>query len=265
MAEVNGVPLGAHLRAARSAGRKLLVPYMTGCFQPGWVDVVAAYVEAGADAIEIGFPVSDPVMDGPTIQAASARALQNGATPMGILSELRGFECPVPLVVMTYYNLVYRAGLERFAAEMAEAGVLGIILPDVPLEELGPWHEVAAAHGIETVGLVGPITPDDRMQRVCDAASGFIYGVNLMGVTGERADVSADSAVLAGRIRAVTDLPAIMGFGISTPEQAASVASNADGVIVASAIMHRLLDGGSADDAGAFVAELRTALDQNGS
>ena len=265
MTEPTWVPLGDHLRAARAGGRKLLLPYMTGRLMPGWVDVVAAYVEAGADAIEIGFPFSDPVMDGPTIQAASAQALRNGATPMGILSDLRGFECPVPLVVMTYYNLVYRAGLERFAAEMVAAGVSGIILPDVPLEELGPWQEAAAAHGIETVGLVGPITPDDRMQRVCDAAGGFIYGVNLMGVTGERADVSADSAVLAGRIRAATDLPAIMGFGISTPAQAATVGAASDGVIVASAIMHRLLDGGTADDAGAFVAELRKALDQNGS
>ena len=133
MTEPTWVPLGDHLRAARAGGRKLLLPYMTGRLMPGWVDVVAAYVEAGADAIEIGFPFSDPVMDGPTIQAASAQALRNGATPMGILSDLRGFECPVPLVVMTYYNLVYRAGLERFAAEMVAAGVSGIILPDVPL------------------------------------------------------------------------------------------------------------------------------------
>lgn len=265
MTDGPGVPLESHLRKARADGRKLLVPYVTGRIRPWWVDVLGAYADAGADAIEIGIPFSDPVMDGPTIQAASAEALRNGATPLGILSDLRGFECPVPLVVMTYYNLVYRAGLERFAAEMVAAGVSGIILPDVPLEELGPWHEVAAGHGLATVGLVGPVTPDDRLERVCAAASGFIYGVNLMGVTGERADVSADSAVLAERIRSTTALPAIMGFGISTPPQAATVAAASDGVIVASAIMHRLLDGGSADDAGAFVGELRAALDQDGS
>lgn len=259
--EVGQVRLGDHLRSVRASGRKILAPFVTAGVTETWLDVLHAYVDAGADAIEIGFPFSDPVMDGPTIQRASARSLARGTTPLGILAELRGLECPVPLVVMTYYNLVFRAGLDRFAAEMHDAGVTGIILPDVPLEELGAWHAAAAAHGIETVGLVGPITPDDRLQRVCTAASGFIYGVNLMGVTGERSDVSADSEVLAGRIRAATDLPALMGFGISTPGQAAQVAATADGVIVASAIMHRLLDGGTPVDAHDFVASLRSALD----
>ncbi len=255
------VPLGDHLRAARADGRKLLVPYVTGGLRADWLDVIHAFVDAGADAIEVGIPFSDPVMDGPTIQEASARSLARGTSPLGVLAELRGLECPAPLVVMTYYNLVFRAGLRRFATEMVDAGMSGIILPDVPLEELGPWHEAAAEAGVETVGLVGPVTPDDRLQRVCDAASGFVYGVNLMGVTGERSDVSAASSVLAKRIRAATDLPAIMGFGISTPAQAAAVATHADGVIVASAIMRILLDGGTPADAGAFVGSLRSALD----
>lgn len=260
MNDGTGVALGAYLHRSRQAGEKLFVPYVTGQMDASWLDVVSAYVEAGAHAIEVGIPFSDPVMDGPTIQEASARALARGATPLGIIHELGTIEWPVPLVVMTYYNLVHRVGVDRFAAEMAEAGVRGIILPDVPMEELGPWWKAAEACGIETVGLVGPVTPDDRLAKVCASASGFIYGVNLMGVTGERADVSADSAVLAGRIKAATDLPAIMGFGISTPKQAQLISQSADGVIVASAFMRKLLNGASADDMAQFAAEFRSAL-----
>lgn len=260
--DARGVAPGEALRSVRDGGRKILAPFVTGQIRGDWVDVVAAYVEAGADAIEIGIPFSDPVMDGTTIQAASAVALERGATPLGILSDLAGIDWPIPLIAMTYYNLVHRVGPDRFAAEMAAAGVRGIILPDVPIEELGPWWEAAATHGIDTIGLVGPVTPDDRLALVCAAASGFVYGVNVMGVTGERSDVSADSAVLAGRIKAVTELPAVMGFGIATPTQAVEIAAASDGVIVASAIMRRLLEGGSPDDAGAFVGELRRALDQ---
>ncbi|HET8931429.1 MAG TPA: tryptophan synthase subunit alpha [Acidimicrobiales bacterium] len=262
MGDARGVAVGEMLTARRDAGHKLLGPYVTGQLSGDWLDIMSVYVESGADVIEVGIPFSDPVMDGPTIQAASSAALERGATPLGILADLATVEWPIPVVVMTYYNLALHVGLDRFAAEMAAAGVRGVILPDVPIEELGPWWAAAEAHGVETVGLVGPVTPDDRLARVCDAASGFIYGVNLMGVTGERSDVSADSAVLAGRINRATTLPALMGFGISTPDQAAAVSAASDGVIVASAIMRRLLEGGTPDDAGAFVAELRQAIDQ---
>ncbi len=262
MGEPRGVVVEEYLSARRDAGHKLLGPFVTGQLRSDWLDVMSVYVESGADVIEVGVPFSDPVMDGTTIQAASSVALERGATPLGILADLATVEWPIPVVVMTYYNLVLHVGLDRFAAEMAAAGVRGIILPDVPVEELDPWWDAAASHGVATVGLVGPVTPDDRLARVCDAASGFVYGVNLMGVTGERADVSADSAVLAARIAETTELPALMGFGIATPEQAAAVSATADGVIVASAIMRRLLEGASVDEAGAFVADLRKAIDQ---
>ena len=258
MPEVN---LEAELRAKRDAGQKLLAPYVSGGVRADWLDIVAACVDAGADAVEIGVPFSDPVMDGPTVQEASSVALARGTTPQTILADLRGFDCPAPLLVMTYYNLVFRAGPARYAADLAAAGVSGIILPDCPLEELGPWFEAAAGPGIQTVGLVGPITPDDRLQRVCDASRGFVYGVNLMGVTGERARVGEASAILAARIRAATDLPAIMGFGISTPEQAQTVAECSDGVIVGSALMRRVLDGATPGEVAKFVGELRRAID----
>jgi tryptophan synthase alpha chain len=255
-------PLETHLRARRDGGRKLLVPYVSGGLGP-WLEVVRAYADAGADAVEIGLPFSDPVMDGPTIQAASERALAEGATPAGILAALRDVDAGVPLVVMTYFNLVFHAGVERFASEAVGAGVSGIILPDLPLEESAEWAPAAQVAGLETVQLASPISTDDRLARLCQASQGFVYGVNLLGVTGERADLATSSGELATRLKAVTDLPVIMGFGISTPDQARQVAEAADGVIVASALMRRLLDGADAAELGAAVAELRAGLDQS--
>jgi tryptophan synthase alpha chain len=226
---------------------------------------VAALAGAGADAIEIGIPFSDPVMDGPTIQAASALALQRGTTPSGIVSELARVDAGVPLVAMTYYNLVFRAGHRRFASELAAAGVSGAIIPDLPLEESGEWEADAAAAGIEPVLLAAPVTPDDRLERIAARSRGFVYAVGLMGVTGERSVVAASAGVLARRLKAVTDKPVLIGFGISTPAHAVAAAEAADGVVVASALMRRYLDGASPDELGAQVAEIRDALDRHGS
>ena len=254
-------PLETRLRERRGSGRKLLLPYVSGGITAGWVDIVRAYADAGADAVEIGIPFSDPVMDGPTIQAASLRALERGTTPASILSDLRGLDVDIPLIAMTYVNIPFRMGARRFAAELVEAGISGVILPDVPMEELHEWEPTADAAGLETVLLASPITPDDRLDRLCRRTKGFIYGVNLLGVTGERKEMGERSADLARRLKAVTDVPVVMGFGVSTPEQAAEVAAPADGVIVASAIMRMVLDGGGPEEAGDFVGRLRTALD----
>ena len=253
-------PMEARLRAVRDSGRKLLIPYLTGGLGK-WADIVRAVADAGADAVEIGIPFSDPVMDGPTIQVASERALAEGATPESVLSGLRGIDAGVPVLAMTYYNLAFHMGDERFAGQMAEAGFSGIILPDVPMEEQGPWQTAAEGAGIETVMLAGPITPDDRLQRLCDMSRGYVYGVNLMGITGERAKVGEQSAILARRLKAATDKPVLMGFGVSGPEQAVEVAAPADGVVVGTAIVRRILDGAGADDVHRFVRSLRDALD----
>jgi len=255
------VGLEAHLRERRDAGRKLLVPYVTGGLGDDWLEVVRAFADAGADAVEVGIPFSDPVMDGPTIQAASEEALARGTNLDQILDELRSVDAGVPLVAMTYVNLVFHKGYQRFAAEAVAAGVAGIILPDLPLEEMGEWEPSALAAGLETVLLASPLTPDARLAALCERSRGFIYGVNLLGVTGERAAVSDTSTVLAKRLKAVTDLPVIMGFGISTPDQARSVAEHADGVVVASALMRMRLEGASPEQLGASVADLRAALD----
>lgn len=256
------IPLEAHLRAQRDRGRKLLVPYITGGLGSDWLDVVRACADAGADAVEVGIPFSDPVMDGPTIQAASEEALADGTDLDQVLDGLRSVDAGIPLVVMTYVNLVFHKGYERFAAEAIAAGVSGIILPDLPLEEMGEWEPSALAAGMETVLLASPLTPDDRLPVLCERSKGYIYGVNLLGVTGERAAVGDASTVLAKRLKAVTDLPVIMGFGISTPDQARTVAEHADGVIVGSALMRLRLDGAGPEQLGAVVAELRAGLDR---
>ena len=258
---MSALPVEASLRAGRDAGRKLLVPYVTGGFGSRWLDVLAAMVSAGADAVEVGIPFSDPVMDGPTIQEASVRALQLGATPVSIVAELSRVPVEVPLVAMTYYNLVFRGGHRRFAHSLTDAGVKGVIIPDLPLEELGDWWPAAEEAGVETVLLAAPVTPDDRMAELCRKSRGFVYGVNVMGVTGERAALAESAAVLAKRLKDMTDKPVLMGFGVSTPEQAVEAASTADGVIVASALMRTLLEGGSVDQVGDQVAAMRSALD----
>ncbi len=254
--------LEAALRTARDAGRKLLVPYVTGGLDAGWAEVLRAVAGAGADAVEVGIPFSDPAMDGPTIQEASVRALRRGMTPVGILGELAGVDAGVPLVAMTYYNPVLRAGELRFARSLAEAGVAGAIVPDLPLDESGPWEREAADAGVETVLLAAPVTPDERLARIAERSRGFVYAVSLMGITGARGELAGSAAILARRLKAVTDRPVILGFGISTPAQAVEACAEADGVVVASALVRRLLDGAGPEEVAAFVGELRTALDQ---
>jgi tryptophan synthase alpha chain len=255
--------LEAHLRERRDAGRKLLVPYVTGGLGADWTEVVRAYAASGADAIEVGIPFSDPVMDGPTIQEASEVALDHGANLPAILTALRDVDAGVPIVVMTYVNLVFHAGYARFAAEAVASGVSGIILPDLPMEEVGEWEPFALDAGIATIQLASPLTPDERLARLCARSQGFVYGVNLLGVTGERSELADSSTVLAKRLKATTDLPVIMGFGIATPEHAVAATAQADGVVVASALMRQRLDGASPEDLGATVAGFRAALDQS--
>jgi tryptophan synthase alpha chain len=256
------VNLETHLRKRRGEKRKLLVPYVTGGLGREWCDVVRAVVDAGADAVEVGIPFSDPIMDGRTIQEASQRALDLGATPVGVIDQMATLDVDAPLVVMTYYNLVARFGHERCAAHLRDCGVDGAIVPDLPYDELGGWGDAADAAGIETVLLAAPTTPDDRLAKICARSHGFVYGVSLMGVTGERAELAAHAAEMGRRCKAATDKPVLLGVGISTPGQAADAAASADGVIVGSALVRRLLDGGGPEEAAAFVASLRTALDQ---
>ena len=249
------------LRSARAAGRKLLVPYVTGGLGTDWAEIVRAVADAGADAIEIGVPFSDPVMDGPVIQEASELALRAGATPVTVFDELRTIDAGVPIAVMTYYNLAFHMGHERFAESLAGAGVSAAILPDLPLEEVGPWATAADAAGVETVLLAAPTAPDARLPLVCARARGFVYAVGLLGVTGERDALASSSLVIARRLKAITDKPVLVGVGVSSAAQAVEVCAEADGVVIGSALMRRVLESVGPAGAGEFIAEVRTALD----
>ena len=253
--------LEKELRSRREGGRKLLIPYLMGGMTDDWGQALAAVVAAGADAVEVGIPFSDPMMDGPVVQEAGLRALNRGTVPDEVLDGIARAEVPVPVAVMTYYNLVFRAGHKRMARSMAAAGVGGAIVVDLPIEEIEPWAEEADAAGIDTVLLVAPSSPPERVERICARARGFVYAVARMGVTGERGDVSADAAGVVERIRRWTDMPVCVGVGVSTPEQAAEVCQVADGVVVGSALVRRLLEGEGPEGAAAFVGSLRTAID----
>jgi len=255
-------PFEAALRAKRDSGGKILVPYLTGGLGDDWLDTVRAVADAGADGIEIGIPFSDPVMDGPVIQEANDLALSSGVTPQGILTALKDADIGVPLAVMTYYNIAFRAGDVRFANALAEAGVSACILPDLPLEETGSWAAAADDAGIETILLAAPTAPDERLPRICERSRGFVYGVGLLGVTGVREELAASAMDIASRLKQVTDKPVLVGVGVGTPEQAVKVSTVSDGVVVGSAIVRRMLDGVGPEGVAARVAEFRHALDK---
>jgi tryptophan synthase alpha chain len=250
------------LRARRERGRNLLIPYLMGGMTDDWVQSLEAVVDSGADAVEVGIPFSDPMMDGPVIQEAAFHALGRGTVPDEVLDGIARADLSVPVAVMTYYNIVFRTGHKRMARSLAAAGVGGAILADLSIEELGPWAVEADAAGIDTVLMVAPSSPPERVERICARARGFVYAVARMGVTGERREVGSDMASVVEGIRRWTDMPVCVGVGVSTPAQATEVCEVADGVVVGSALVRRLLEGGGPEVAAAFVRSLREAIDQ---
>ncbi|NNN20279.1 MAG: tryptophan synthase subunit alpha [Acidimicrobiaceae bacterium] len=248
------------LTEKRDGGRKLLVPYISGGLGD-WIETIHAIIEAGADAVEVGIPFSDPIMDGPIIQEASQRALDGGITPSAILSELRRNSFAVPIAVMTYYNIVHHAGHKRFARELANSGVSGSIIPDLQLDEGGDWIMMAAENGIDNVLLAAPSTSPERLTRSAVSSRGFVYGVGLMGVTGERASLADSASEIAHRLKECTTRPVLVGVGVSNAEQAVQVSRVSDGVIVGSALVRRLLQGGGPQSAFEFISELRKGID----
>ena len=251
--------LESHLRNQRKSGRKILVPYITGGL-PGWIDAIRAAAANGADAVEIGIPFSDPVMDGPIIQRASEISLKIGTSPNSVLDQLRTVDVQIPLAVMCYYNTVHHAGETRFAHALRDSGVCAAIVPDLPLEESGPWCDAADKAEIETVMLAAPTAPDQRLPRIVARSRGFVYAVGLLGVTGERDELASTALTLARRVKAITDIPVLIGVGISNAVQAAQAVAVADGVIQGASVVRRLMESGP-DAVGEYIAEVRTALD----
>lgn len=252
--------LETHLRKRREMGHKLLVPYITGGLT-GWIEAIRAAAANGADAVEIGIPFSDPVMDGPIIQRASERALELGTTPISILHQIRTVDVSIPLVVMCYYNTVHHAGDVRFANALVDAGICAAIIPDLPLEESGAWCQSADDAGIETVMLAAPTAPDERLPRIVARSRGFVYTIGLLGVTGERDKLASTALNLARRVKAITDMPVLIGVGVSNAAQAAEAVTVADGVIQGASVVRRLMEFGP-DAVGDYVAEVRESIDR---
>lgn len=252
--------LEATLRAKIDGSQKCLVPYITaGC--EGWLETVHAMAEAGADAVEVGIPFSDPVMDGPVIQQASDLALGRGTTPESVISAVSNARFELPLVAMTYYNIAFRMGHKRFASSLRAAGFSAAILADLPVGEASPWSEAASEAELETVFLVAPTSSVRRCQLIAEKSQGFIYAVGLLGVTGEREELANSAKVIAQRLKGITDKPVLVGVGISTPGNAVKAASVSDGVVVGSALVRILLETGSPEAVGAAVSSFRQALD----
>ncbi|MDF9407381.1 tryptophan synthase subunit alpha [Pelotomaculum isophthalicicum JI] len=252
----------------RLEGKKGLITFITAGDPDlsSTVDLALRMDAAGADIIELGVPFSDPLADGPVIQQASSRALAAGTTLAKILDTVKKIKsnCRAPLVLMGYCNPFYRFGLDRFIAEAASAGVSGLIVPDLPLEESGPLMELAIKEGLDLIPLVSPVTTDRRLSRIASKAMGFVYCVSVTGVTGARKEIGTDIESFTGRVRSHTSLPLAIGFGIADPEQGARMSRYCDAVVVGSAIVKLIADSGSSQAAGTAVEnltrEFKTAL-----
>jgi len=243
------------LRTRRDEGGRSFVPYVTGGVPGVNVELLRGLQRVGADAIEVGIPHSDPVMDGGVIQEASRRSLEAGTRPGDVLATIREAALSIPVAVMTYVNPVLRRGISPFLDEAREAGVAGTIVPDLPVDEADAFDAACALRGIDAVLLAAPGAGADRLARIGAAAHGFVYCVAAYGVTGARGSLSNVAWELVDAVRAHTDLPLLIGLGIGTPQLAAEACGFADGVIVGSALMSRLLEGdpdGTVELAGAF-------------
>jgi tryptophan synthase alpha chain len=253
---------------ATTRGRAALMPYLMGGFPDVETSVAIgiAYAESGADLVELGVPFSDPLADGAVIHEAATKALAAGSTLHAVLEAGERIAEHVPVVLMCYANPLYARGPERFAAELAERGISGLIVPDLPLEESASVLEACDAHGVALVPLVAPTTPDARLAAIGRIARGFVYTVSVTGTTGERAAVKTDVGGLLARVKAHSPVPVALGFGISTGAQAAAAAdAGAEGVIVGSRLVRAVAEAAEqgsdpASAAASVVAGLAEAL-----
>jgi tryptophan synthase alpha chain len=254
--------IGRRFAALRAEGRKAFVAFLTAG-DPSLertLEAALALEAAGADVLELGVPFSDPLADGPVIQRASERALQRGTTLAAVLDLVRRLRqsSQLPIVLFSYANPLLRLGLERLARDAAAAGVDGVLVTDLPPEEAGEWIAIARQAELDTIFLVAPTSPDERLRLVAEATRGFLYAISRTGVTGEEQALSADAAPLIARLKALSEVPVVLGFGISTPEQVRAAGAVADGVVVGSALV-RFLEEHPEGDLAARVRWLRGA------
>jgi len=247
--------------------RKALIPFLAAG-DPS-ISLTKALIreveEQGADIIELGIPFSDPLADGPTIQKAYLRGLKNGVTLQDVLKLVKEVrqESEIPIVIMSYYNLIFKMGLEEFVQGAREVGVDGVIVPDLPPEEGETFHQLATREGLATIFLVAPNSPPERISKIAQKTRGFLYYVSLMGVTGERKALAPDLIGSLQTIRSSIQLPLVVGFGISTPEHVRLLAPWVDGIVVGSALIrvieNNLKDPALLREVGRFVAQLKSA------
>lgn len=251
--------------AAKAENRAALIAYLPAGFPTidGAISLIAAMVENGVDAVEIGLPYSDPLMDGAVIQEAVHQALSHGTNIAAVLRTVEATAATgAATMVMSYWNPIEKYGVERFAAELAKAGGTGVITPDLTPEEADPWIAATDDASVDRIFLVAPSSTEDRIAKVASVTSGWVYAASTMGVTGARASVGGHASELVARVRPHTNLPVAVGLGVSTGAQAAEVAAFADGVIVGSAFIKRILEAGSPAQAASSVAELAAELAQ---
>lgn len=264
--------ISERFRELKNTGRKALIVYLTA----GDPDlettarIIPALEAAGVDLIEVGVPFSDPTADGPAIQAASERALRQGATLEKVLAMTASLRrsCGIPIVLFGYYNPILSYGPERFASEAAAAGVDGLLVVDLPPEEARELRRHSDPAGLDFITLVAPTTGTDRARKILRGAKGFVYFISVTGVTGTAVPHPEDIQRAVGRIRGMTRLPVAVGFGISTPAQAAAIAPSADGIVIGSALVRLIGEKGTSPDllpaVAAFAREIRAALDAAG-
>jgi tryptophan synthase alpha chain len=254
---VGATSIEAAFAAARDEGRAALMPYLMGGFpDQGTATAIAkAYTDAGADLIELGVPFSDPLADGPVIHAADTAALEAGATLDSVLETCAAVAERVPVALMCYANMVLASGAVEFAAKAAEAGAVAVIVPDLPLEEQDSIMEALSERGLGLVPLVAPTTPPERRREICARARGFVYLVSTVGVTGERAELPEELTDLIAAAKEEASVPVAVGFGISTPEQAATVGEIADGIIIGTRLVREVMDATDRDAAVRGVTE----------
>jgi tryptophan synthase alpha chain len=259
--------IGEAFARARAEDRAALVVYLTACYPDPATSraCFAAAVEAGADVLEIGLPFSDPMMDGPTIQAANQHVLEAGhgvTAQLELAASLRDLD--VPKLAMTYVTIADTRGWDRFAAECADAGLSGVILPDLPVAEADRWLAAAAQHGLATVFLASSVSTDQRLDAIAATSTGFVYATGLLGVTGVKGIAQAETEALVGRVRGRTQTPVAVGIGVKDRGSAAAVAAYADGVIVGSSVVRAAGEGdpaGAPERVAALVRELRAGVE----
>lgn len=248
--------LDACFASLKKKNRKALIPFITAGDPSLDItkEIALGMVARGADIIELGLPFSDPVADGPIIQASTERALKRGTTPEKVFELIKSIRAKtsIPIVLLTYYNPVFRIGLSKFIEKCMDSGIDGLVIPDLPYEERGPLLEVAKEH-VAIISFLSPTTPRERIKKITRDPRGFIYCVSVTGVTGAREDVSTEARSMIQNFRNYTDLPLALGFGISTPEQAKETAEYADGVIIGSALVKKISSISNKEDIKEFL------------